>query len=224
MTREPDKPPPATAEITLGKLWTDEELCGRIYVQASHLFAAEILGDVKEAFFEHVFSAMHKIAATKYHLDNYARLEQKHADAARRLFKKNPTYREEAFELIFELEAFLLQIKSSLDMLVKLVGPVLGPGTVRTHTYSDEGDSLVKGLEQYKKRNNANLEAADNLIRLVKADKDDWIARVVAMRDTIAHYKGVRRYQFEPVQLADGRIGVRAPRFMATDTCGFRKF
>src|SRR5205807_1617655 len=140
------------------------------------LSAPDLLGEAKDRFFDPVFSAMHKIAATKYHLDNYARLEQKHAEAARRLFKNDPTYREEAFELIFELEAFLLQVKSSLDMLPKLVSAVLGPGTVHTNTYGDEGDKLVKGLEQYKKRKAANLEAADNLIKLIKTDKDDWIA------------------------------------------------
>jgi hypothetical protein len=54
--------------VTVGKLWTDDELCGRIYAQAAHLSAGELLGDLKPKFYEHVFAAMHKLAATKYHL------------------------------------------------------------------------------------------------------------------------------------------------------------
>lgn len=209
--------------FTLGQLWTDEELCGRIYVQATHLSAPALLGDLKEKFFEHVFSAMHKLAATRYHLDNYARVEHDHAERARKLFKKHPDRREEAFELIFELEAFLLQVKSSLDMLAKLVSVVVGEGTVHTDTYGAEGDKLVKGLEQYKKRGNANVAGADRLIALIKADKADWIAKVVSIRDDIAHYRGVRRYQFEPLRLPDGGIGVAKPRFRDLDTLQFMR-
>jgi hypothetical protein len=145
-----------TSASPSGSLWTDDELCGRIYGQAANLSAGELLGEPKPKFYEHVFAAMHKLAATRYHLDNYARLEREHAQKARRLFKKQPHWREEAFELIFELEAFLLQAKSSLDMLAKLVSVAVGKGTIHVNTYGDAGDKLVKGLEQYRKRKNAN--------------------------------------------------------------------
>ena len=219
----PVTPNPEPSGITLGKLWTDEELCGRIYCQATHLAAAELLGLEKERFLDHMFAAMHKLAATRYHLDNYVSFERRHAEKARRLFKKHPDHREEAFELIFELEAFLFQVKSSLDMLAKLINPVIGDGTVRTKTYGDEGDALVRGLEQYKKRKDANTEAADSLMALIKDDKAAWIARVVALRDTVAHYRGIRGYQFEPVRLPDGGIGVRPPRVEGIDTVPFMR-
>ncbi len=209
--------------ITIGQLWTDDEVCGRIYAQAAHLSAGELLGDLKPKFYEHVFAAMHKLAATKYHLDNYARIEREHGEKACRRFKKQPHRREEEFDLIFELEAFLLQVKSSLDMLAKLVSVAVGEGTIHAKTYRDDGDKLVKGLEQYKKRKNANHSGADNLIGLIKADKADWIARVVAMRDDIAHYRGVRGYQFEPVRLPDGGVGVAKPRFQGMDTLQFMR-
>ncbi len=139
------------------------------------------------------------------------------------MFKKHPEQREEAFDLIFELEAFLFQVKSSLDMLAKLINPVIGDGTVRTNTYGDKGDALVKGLEQYKKRKDANTKAADNLIALIKDDKAAWIARVVAVRDSVAHYKGIRGYQFEPVRLPDGGVGVHPPRVAGIETVQFMR-
>lgn len=214
----------ATADgITIGKLWSDEELCGRIYCQVMNLSVDATLGAQKERFLDHAFDAMHKLSATRYHLDNYIRIERQHAERLRRIFKKHPGQREEAFELIYELEAFLFQVKSSLDMLVKLIDPVIGDRTVRTQTFGDKGDAVVKGLEQYKKRNDANTRAADDLISVVKDDKDAWLARVVALRDTVAHFKGLRHYQFEPVRLPDGGVGVQPPRFNGVDTVGFMR-
>ncbi len=67
------------------------------------------------------------------------------------------------------------------------------------------------------------MPAADHLIKLIKADKDDWIARVVAMRDEVAHAKGLRGYTFEPVPLPGGKFDVRKPRFMETETLPFMR-
>jgi len=136
----------------------DEEIGGRIYLQMCALFFDALLAEDKERFMLHAISVMHKLAATKYHLNNYQRIERQHYENARRTFKKNPHKTREAFELIFELEAFVFQIKSSLDMLVKLVDPVVGPDIIKTRTYSNEGDDLIKGLEQYKKKKGVNIQ------------------------------------------------------------------
>ena len=40
--------------LTIGQLWTDYELCERIYAQAAHLSAGELLGDLKPKFYERV--------------------------------------------------------------------------------------------------------------------------------------------------------------------------
>ena len=134
------------------KMWEDDEIGGRIYLQLCNLFVDQIVSDQKDSFFRHAFSVMHKLTATKYHLNNYEKIEQKQFQQARRKFKKNPNETRESFELIFELESFLYQVKSSLDMLIKLLEPIIGAGTVRTKTYSNKGEDLIKGLVQYKKK------------------------------------------------------------------------
>ncbi len=58
------------------KLWDDEEIGGRIYLQLCNLFPEAFLSDQKDKFFFHAFSVMHKLTATKYHLDNYKRIEK----------------------------------------------------------------------------------------------------------------------------------------------------
>jgi len=118
--------------LMIKELWDDPEICGRIYLQAVHLFANQLLADQWDVFFSHTSSVMHKLSATKYHLNNYCRIEE----AEFQSLKTNPPSTDkafEAFELIFEIEAFLFQIKSSLDMLAKLLIPIIG-NEVRTVT------------------------------------------------------------------------------------------
>ena len=200
--------------FTSKRIHTNPEINARIYAQLCHLFPDAFLDEtVKTLFFTHVFQVMHKLHATEYHLKNYRRIEKEQTEQSLRLFKRSPTERREALELIFELEAFLYQVKSSLDMLVKLMIPILAPHKVSTETYSNKGDALVKGLEAYKHRSDSNKEAADSLIDLIKHDKENWIERVVGIRDELNHKKGLMGFQFEPILLPGSKLSVQKPRF-----------
>jgi hypothetical protein len=139
------------SDLVVVQMWNDEEIGGRIYLQACNLFAQNILRQEHGAFMAHAVSVMHKLTATKYHLANYERVEVEERAIAEKLYKGGSANRREAFPLIFELEAFLFQVKSSLDMLAKLLNPIIGQGNVKTSTYGAKGDGLVKGLEAYRK-------------------------------------------------------------------------
>lgn len=204
------------------RVHTDPELNTRIYAQLCHLKPEVFMEeDDKNLFLTHVLQVMHKLHATKYHLKNYKRIENEQSQQCTKLFAKQPNERREALELIFEIEALLYQVKSSLDMLVKLMIPILAPHKVTTETYEKKGDSLVKGLEAYKHRKDSNKEAADALIGLIKQDKDDWIERVVGMRDELNHRRGLRDFQFEPIRLPSGKLIAQKPRFKGMDTLQF---
>ena len=194
-------------------LYNDVEIGGRIYAQFCHLFAEVLLSDQKDHFYQHALTVMHKLTATKYHFENYKKLEFEQYNHAKRQFKRNPHETREAIELIFEIEAFLFKVKSSLDMLVKLLRPILGDGVVKTKTYSNKGDDLINGLCQYKKSKNANAGAVDKLIRLVEDSKQTWIQKAVELRDELNHDKGLRDYKFIPQVLSNGDITVVRPRF-----------
>lgn len=209
--------------MMLVKLYSENEIMGRIYMQICNLFPDPILREHKDIFFEHAFSVMHKLSATKYHLDNYIRIEKQQYEHSRRFFKKQMNETREAFELIFELEAFLFQIKSSLDMLAKLMIPIVGKNVVQTQTYGDKGEKLIKGLTQYKQKKEVNVVAIDHLINLIKSDKDSWLEKVVGFRDELNHYKALRDYRFEPIQMPKGQIGVRKPAFKNMNTVEFMK-
>lgn len=203
------------------KMWEDDEIGGRIYLQLCNLFVDQIVSDQKDSFFRHAFSVMHKLTATKYHLNNYEKIEQKQFQQARRKFKKNPNETRESFELIFELESFLYQVKSSLDMLIKLLEPIIGAGTVRTKTYSNKGEDLIKGLVQYKKKKGVHIEMVDTLISLVRLHKDNWLEDTVTLRDKLNHVEGLKNYKFLPVKLPNGEISAIKPRFRDMNTLPF---
>jgi hypothetical protein len=167
---------------------------------------------------------MHKLTATKYHLDNYERLERQQYEQARRQFKRDPNSTREAFELIFELEAFLFQVKSSLDMLVKLLIPILGKDVVGTRTYKDEGNQLIKGLTRFKNRPGSNADAINALIALIETNRDAWLRTVVQMRDELNHVKGLSDYRFIPVRSPNGDVGVQKPQFRGKETLDFMRF
>lgn len=206
-------------EFMIVKMWEDQEIGARIYLQACNLFVGGLLlKEQKDRFFTHAFAVMHKLSATKYHLENYRSIEAEQLEEANRQFSKDPSRTREAFELIFELEAFLFQVKSSLDMLVKLLRPILGEHVVKTHTYGNKGEDLIKGLKQYRKKRGVNVEAVNRLIGLAEMHKEGWLQRTVELRDELSHIEGVRNYQYRPMKTSDGRIVAQKPSFKNFET------
>lgn len=202
----------------LTKLWRNPEVVGRIYLQACNLFPEGLLPDQKDRFFSHAFSVMHKLSAVDYHLENYRRLETEQAAASAARFRENPDDTEEAFELIFELDAFLVQVKSSLDMLAKLLRPILGEGVVKTATFAQKGEALIKGLRQYQKKGGVSVEATDDLITLIEEHRGAWLQRTVELRDHLNHVEALRDYKFTPTSDSSALDGVQKPRFDDTET------
>lgn len=94
-------------------------------------------------------------------------------------------------EMLFEFEAFFFQLKSALDMLVKIFVPLFGAKAVSLSSYGANGKDVVTYLEQLKK--NAQLAVPvgriDWLIELIQQVRDPWLKPLIALRDTISHYR-----------------------------------
>jgi hypothetical protein len=193
-------------------MWDDDEIGGRIYLQACHLFTAGLAADQKSRVIQHAVSVLHKLTATKYHMNNYGRLELAQKAEWEARFKAEPDFGlREAHELIAEVEAFLFQVKSSLDMLVKLLIPIVGTGTLKTHTYGNKGEDLEKGLKQFRRNGAANAWAVDALTDLVQRARQTWIETTVSMRDRFSHYAALTGLRFQPIEWPSGWIEARSP-------------
>lgn len=216
-----DKSESSTDGFIITKMGEDPEIGGRIFLQACNLDARPLLGRDSDRFFDAIMGVMHKLHATRYHLQNYDALEAKLFRQAVRAFKAHPNTTREALELIFELEAFLFQVKSSLDLLVKIVPPVIGPGIVGSQTFGDKGEKLIRGLKMLLKKTGTDTEAVRRLIDLIDGDRGAWIATTVDIRDELNHKRGLRDFKFTPARLANGQTTAATPRFRNQET---RKF
>lgn len=205
-------------EFIAKKMCDNNEIAGKIYCQICTLFIDALLQEDKDFFMGYAFNIMHKLNATKYHLNNYKKIEDMQYQKTKQLLKKGQINQDEQLGLIFELEAFLYQIKSSLDMLAKLLIPIIGERIIHTQTYGDNGEKLIKGLEQYKKKSGVNIEAVDNLIKLMRDDKEAWIKVVVDARDKLNHIEGLKDYSFKHIRLPNGQIMVVKPKFDNMET------
>jgi hypothetical protein len=76
-------------------------------------------------------------------------------------------------------------------MLVKLFVPIFGSKQASISTYGDKGKDVITHLQQLKKNKKLNitLGRVDWLMELVQQVKDPWLKPLIALRDTVSHYR-----------------------------------
>jgi hypothetical protein len=130
----------------------------------------------------HIGFCNHKLYAVRYHIDNFSSEEHEQIEkyeanysppSGAQMINKNP-------KLVYEIESFLFQVKSSLDALA--IGPFnrfleLGLGTFGI-------EKAIKALKENQAR--IGREKANELISIIKKNKD-WIEELNEMRIQITH-------------------------------------
>ncbi len=199
------------------KVWDDPEIGGRIYMQAMFLYAAELAEENGDRLMgEVLYDVMHKLTAMRFHLEEYRRLEEELYQKYRADFQANPNLNAECFPLIFAFEAFLFQLKSCLDILVKMFGVVKFRQQMSIQTFGNKGEDVIRGLRQnqatYQKlvdrgvsKNGKHWIAhLELLISTVQAAREGWLAEAVDTRDDVSHYKAAKNFVFSPVPTPAG--------------------
>jgi len=101
-------------------------------------------------------------------------------------------------EMLYEMESFFLQYKSSLDMLVKILCPVTGLSAGTLSSYGKFGERLVKRLKKFKKTNHKlTVGRIDWLIEEIEKAKSPWLESIITIRDTYSHYRTEINFGFE---------------------------
>jgi hypothetical protein len=136
----------------------------------------------------------HKLYGIKYHLQNFIdngeaiisefKSEYKSHSGFDMVIKKN--------NLIYELESFLFQIKSALDIIAGIISMTYNfPKNERATTYSKGGDKLVKSLQ-----NNSRIKLKDSATELSKIvlKYKKWTSDVIDMRDDVTHFSDLEGF------------------------------
>lgn len=133
---------------------------------------------------KHLNDIEHKLRGVRYHRDNLDRVENLAVERFRS--KHTPpagtALEERAPEILFEVEGFLYQVKSSMDMLARLL-TAAGLRSIG-NSFGDHGDRVLKQLHSVP---NSCLAEAKELRNLIESAQPIWIDQVVSFRDQIAH-------------------------------------
>jgi len=167
-------------------------------------------GTTKQDFLKLIRNVDHKLYAVKYHLDNYEQFESDKIEQ----FTKNYTppagaqMINEEPRLIYEVEAFLFQVKSCLDVLSRLLQPVF---SFTYCSFDDEGDRVIN---QLKNNCPATLTPyAENIIKLIEDAQDAWVVELISMRDQVTHYSSLEGFNcfMEDPYIGGGTANIHYP-------------
>jgi hypothetical protein len=177
---------------------------------SSSINALNLSPSVKQDLVKRTHDVDHKLYAVKYHLNNY---EQAENDKIKQ-FSENYTPPAgvqvviEEPRLIYEVEAFLFQTKSCLDVLSWVLKPVFGFSYCR---FGDKGDDIIKLLQ-----NNcpSTLDTyAQNIIKLIEDAQDAWLVELIDMRDKVTHYSRLEGFNcfIEDPYMRGGTANIHYP-------------
>lgn len=126
----------------------------------------------------------YKLCGVRYHRDNLDRVENVAVERFRtgHIPPAGVAVEEREPKIIFEVEGFLYQVKSSMDMLARLL-TAAGLRSIG-HSFGDHGDRVLKQLDSVP---DSCLAEARELRILIESAQPKWIDQVVSFRDQIAH-------------------------------------
>lgn len=209
-----------------GKTWqsTPDILFARIYYSHSDPFLDKLFEDLPAPSVRHL---RHKVQAIRYHKERYLAFEVKEQQ---RLNSAPPSQGVESVidnpEPIYDLEAFLFQVKSCLDVAMLILKNNLTDDTrhnIKGFNHSNvngqkiAGQKTVKALHKYleKNQNDQNALAINETIILIN-NAQSWTTELVSMRDIVTHCARLDILWFvsEPYTTI-GKSRVRFPRLPA---------
>jgi hypothetical protein len=131
----------------------------------------------------------HKLYAVRYHMDNFVSEEQSQVQKFKedytppsgvQMNRKNPV-------LIYEMESFLFQVKSSLDVLaVRFLNKLFG---LKLGSFGTE-----KVIDTLKKSENKIGRQKVNKLKSVIEKNKDWLEEINEMRVQVTHYSDLEGF------------------------------
>ena len=203
-----------------GKTWKDAPgppIFLRIYHSKTDPFLQELL---KELPAPSVKNLRHKIKAVRYHKERYLAAETEEVD---RLQHLPPSQGADSVlddpEAIYDLEGFLFQVKSCLDVaMLVLKNRLAGRGRDSIKGFNSSGnvagEKTVTALNRYIVENHVdeNIKPIQEILLLI-AQIQPWSSELVDMRDKVTHFARLETLWFiQEAYLIQGKSRIRFPR------------
>lgn len=192
-------------KFKISKIISDKEISTRIFMQHLDIRQAITLDDEpKGKLLECIVEVAKKLESVKYHRDNLLNILREESTKA--TTDHGTIHVDLTTGAERELEAFIMQGKSCLDVLTKIFEPLIG---VKIHSYGNSGDKVISVLEN--NLSDTEKERASSLIKMIQDDKE-WIEKWFKKdRDTITHYRSIRTTGFARKHLDDGKAAYKLP-------------
>ncbi len=188
MEEELPFPPPGFTAVLVFDDSTPNTVILRRIVQLPMLAAAaytDLNAEEKNDFVDLVLLIARKMLSVWKHLQAY------HAEEKRLLdkFKNDPTAaRAHSQELFEEFDVFVVQIKSTLDHLVKVMRPMLGKKWTM-YTFADKGVGVLNSLQRNTSKHHAGR--VKMMERFVFNQRNmEWLESEIETRDKANHCLG----------------------------------
>lgn len=186
-----------------------------------------------EDIFKVFASLCHKVNILKFHLEKYKEVErtiEKELSDSENFTDHDSRVLIERIELTAEYESFLIQVKATLDILVKFLNIIYREGKnplKYQSTFSDGGHGVVKSLEKYLK---SHPEDEKKILELLNYLKDEctetseqdpesihWLISIINKRDTVAHFRKHEYFAFQITYIGEEKT-IIPPMFTRTQT------
>lgn len=198
--------------ISLATHVKDAEINSRIYLQYCHLCKALNISDENnKILLEKILEVSKKLERVKYHRDNCINKIKEEIEKR----KANPENIQGDIPLHLidystdidkEVEACLMQAKSTLDVLAKILQPLAG---IHLQTFGKFGQSVIDSLKNNLKDNEKPAGAI--LIKLIEGNIN-WLEELRNDRTSIEHYKCIESTGLIDIFDENGYVGSSLPK------------
>lgn len=194
-----------TPEMIVSRVTSEPEVTSRFWMQICDFKnAIQIDEQQMRELLAVVLEVMKKLESVNYHRSNLVRVVAEQLEARGKLEESNADRSTGAEK---EFEAFLLQGKATLDVLVKILSPLCN---IKLQTYGDSGKRVLKALNNNLPK--GELMRADWLARMIEVSMP-WLEQWVGpYRDTVAHHKSMESTGFVSIPNDSGQLIHHPPK------------
>ncbi|MCX6794954.1 MAG: hypothetical protein NTY31_03140 [Candidatus Falkowbacteria bacterium] len=192
--------------------YSNEEIMALYREIENHIFRSEFNEDLNACLDD----CLHKIKATWYHLSTIKQeveeimTHPKHY-LQQQVFQSYPKIEFQDNRLIYEIEAFLFQVKSNLDIIVQVL-TFFYPNLKSENADRPNGFDGKKRLAGYKTIEKLTTAGEARLADYFKGEVSDWIQEMVDLRNTVTHKTQLENYQsFLITEMLSNELEIKTP-------------